>query len=286
MPVDVFPEFAPPARRDPDVLPRLVGRRGRVARHDPARAVAERDPRARHDPFEVGAAAVVDRALLPSGDTDVLEARQLVAERMAAVIAHDPDLGEPARDAAARLDDRARDGDRPVLGHDQPAGHVDDRLLDDQGSAAAGAGRGERRHLGRADQDAAGSGRSRTGSRSTASPSTRSWTTTAERRGFRDPPVLERSRDRQGRLHRNAEPAAPGAAHAAGPHAGGPREACRSRADTARTVTLGDIAVVEGRDVAADRRRGHQRRAGPDARRREVPVGQHARADARRRAGA
>ena len=65
-------------------------------------------------------------------------------------------------------------------------------VLDDPATAAAGARRGQRRHLGRAPQDAPGAGRSRTSWPSTASPSTRSWR--RRRRGARrgPAPVLRR----------------------------------------------------------------------------------------------
>ena len=68
--------------------------------------------------------------------------------------------------------------------------------------------------------------------------------------------------------------------------AGGPGAAPSSPSATARRSRLGDVADVVDRLAAADRRRGHQRRPGPAADRREAARGQHARGDARGRGGA
>ena len=53
-----------------------------------------------------------------------------------------------------------------------------------------------------------------------------------------------------------------------------------------QAVPLTEVVELVARPSAADRRRRHQRRAGRHAHRREVPVGEHARRDARRRGGA
>ena len=56
-PLDVFPEFAPPLVEVQTEAPGLSTNEVEVAGHRPARSRAQRHPRPRHDPFEVGARA-------------------------------------------------------------------------------------------------------------------------------------------------------------------------------------------------------------------------------------
>ena len=65
--------------------------------------------------------------------------------------------------------------------------------------------------------------------------------------------------------------------------AGATSRRSRSRTRTAATSALGRRRQRRRGPPAAGRRRRHQRRPGPDADRREVPVGQHARRHAGRR---
>ncbi len=67
-------------------------------------------------------------------------------------------------------------------------------------------------------------------------------------------------------------------------HAGGPPGRAL-RGTGGREVRLSDVAELQVDHQPLWRRRRHQRRPGPHAHRREVPVGEHARRDPRRRGG-
>ena len=166
-------------------------------------------------------------------------------------------------------------------------GHVDDRLLDDPGAAAAASRRvanvpiwGERLNQLHVQVDPGEDGAARRHARpgdggapptrSTPGSSTFSEAPCIGTGGFVDtaepalrirhvPPIVDARRAAQGRARSNAERQA------------GPSERCRRR-------RRGPPAAV--------RRRRHQRRARPAAHRREVPVGEHAGRHARRRGGA
>ena len=85
MPVDVFPEFAPPKVEIQTVGPRAVGGRGRELVTVPLEQALNGVAGARRDPLEVGAAALVDRADLRAGHRPHAAPRQVVQERIATV---------------------------------------------------------------------------------------------------------------------------------------------------------------------------------------------------------
>ena len=149
MPMDAFPEFAPPRVEIQTICLGPERRRGRVARERPARAVAQRPRRAAPRPLQVRAAAVVDRAPVRAGHRHPARAAAGAGARHVghAVAA---DLGGAAGHHPADVDDGPRHEDRRLLEHDVDPAPVDDRLLEDQGAAAAGSRRRQRRDLGRA----------------------------------------------------------------------------------------------------------------------------------------
>ena len=81
MPVDVFPEFAPPRVEIQTAGARAHLRRGRVPDHRAAGAGPPGHPRARCHPLQVGR-QVSQIVLLFERGTDLLKARQLVPERI------------------------------------------------------------------------------------------------------------------------------------------------------------------------------------------------------------
>ena len=90
-----------------------------------------------------------------------MQARQLVQERLA-IAAPIANLGGPARFDATPVIDRPHHEDRDFLERTLRDRSVDDHLLEDQGALAGCTRRCQCGDLGRADQNAAGAGRSGT----------------------------------------------------------------------------------------------------------------------------
>ena len=104
-PVDVFPEFAPPRVEIQTICLGLSTAEVEELVTVPLEQALNGVPARRHA-LEVGPAALVDRAIFKRG-TDLLEARQLVQERLATVTPDAADLGGAAGHAASRCRRRA-----------------------------------------------------------------------------------------------------------------------------------------------------------------------------------
>ena len=239
MPVDVFPEFAPPRSRSRRSCLGLSAEESRAARDGSARAGARRHRRARDAPLEIGLAAVVDRADLQTG-TDLIDARQLVAERSASDrLPVAADLGRAAGHAPAALGHQPGHEDRALsdtVSHDR---HVDDRRT---GTIRAGccacpgvanvAIWGERSTCYQVQVDAG-----QAGSRPTASRST-----TVMERPCRDAGLTgsssshEQLGHRDGRLRRHAQPAPRGPPRPADRRARGPGQVVVTDRDGQRVL--------------------------------------------------
>ena len=210
--------------------------------------------------------------------TDLLHARQLVQERVDGGHADAADLGEPAGDDPAAVVDQPGHEDRAVVGQPVPDRDVDDRLLEDPGPAAARARRGQRRRSGASGCRCC---RSRS-TRHELQANTVSLDEVMDATADALDAGLLRFSDGVGHRHRRVRRHAQPAAATSGtcmPIAtpDGPRPRCRSaKQDGRQLLLLDDVADVGRGPPAADRRRGHQRRPGPDAHRREAPLGQHA----------
>ena len=136
--VDVFPEFAPPQRRDPDDRARQLLQRGRGAHHGPDRGRSSTGSRASTSCAPSRSRSSPRSELIFERGTDELRARQLVQERLAQVTPNLPTLGQPAVHDAAAVGDQPDHEDRPrprtTLNLIE---HVGDRLLEDQPAPAA-----------------------------------------------------------------------------------------------------------------------------------------------------
>ena len=110
--VDVFPEFAPVTRRDPDRVPRALAVGGRVARDRPAGERAAGRARASTEVESESVPQLSAIFLYFKNGTDVLQARQLVQERLAAAAPTLPIVGCAAGAVPDRLGDEPRDADR------------------------------------------------------------------------------------------------------------------------------------------------------------------------------
>ena len=286
MPVDVFPEFAPPVRRGPDRGPRDVDRGGRDPHHDPDGAGAQLDARARHD--------ALDHRPGPVGDHADLRPRHRSARgppaRERARRNGDPEpagVGRHPVDAPAALRDQPGDEDRAHVRPLRPDRPLDDRLLDDALAADGGSGRRERRHLGRPLEAAPvpdGPGQA-------PGPQHDDRRRDVGRLGrarLRAPEVHGRRQEPGRRLHRDPEPAARHPPRAAGVHAAAACERHRvGQAERRRVAARARRPRDDGvGPPAALRRRGDQRPPGPAHGGREVPVGEHARRHPRGRPGA
>ena len=119
MPVDVFPEFAPPRVEIQTSALGLSAAEVEELVTVPLEQALNGIARLDDDPLQVGAAAVARSSCSSSAGTDVLEARQLVAGADGDGHADAADLGGAARHAAAALDDEPGHEDRPVVGHDR-----------------------------------------------------------------------------------------------------------------------------------------------------------------------
>jgi hypothetical protein len=148
-----LPRVRAPAGRDPDPRPWPVGDRGGVPDHGADGADPQRGPRARPDPLEVGRAALADRAHLRAwrGPPHRPAARRGAGRHRGVDAA---DVGRTAGDDPASLGDEPRHEDRDDVGRVLAHRHVDDGVLEGQGTAAPGPWRRQRPDLGRADQDA------------------------------------------------------------------------------------------------------------------------------------
>ncbi len=118
------------------------------------------------------------------------------------------DLGGAAVHDAADLDHEPRGQDRRLVEDRRHHPALDDRVLEDQGATPAGPRRGQRRDLGRAPPAAARARSTRRGCASATS-ALEHVMEAHLRRARRGPAaLLGRRRDRDRRLHRHAEPAA------------------------------------------------------------------------------
>ena len=176
--------------------------------------------------------------------TDILHARQLVQERLAA--GGNPAAGghRPAGHAAAAVVDQPGHEDRALLEGDVPARPVDDRLLEDQLPSAARAGRGERADLGRAAEAAADPGRPGTDAAARGDAERGRWRPPSEALDFG---LLPNSSSAKTQIVGFIETPnqrldiRPGLA---GRHAGRSGQGAGRVRRTASTVTLGDVAKV------------------------------------------
>ena len=142
-----LPRVRPAHRGDPDPGHRAgPGRRGKPD-HRPPGGGAGRHQGARHHALEVGQRPVADPDDLPRGDRP--DRRPPTGPGAPRPGGPPPaDLGRPARHAPAPVGHQPGVEDRDLLRRTQRHAAVDDRLLDDPAKAAAGAGRGQRSHLG------------------------------------------------------------------------------------------------------------------------------------------
>ena len=161
MPVDVFPEFAPP--RVEIQTPSLGLSTAEVEELVTVPLEQAFNGLPGLDVMRSKSVPQLSSILLQfERGTDLLLARQLVAERLAVATPTLPTWASPARHAPAAVVDEPDDEDRHFLEGTVGDRHVDDRLLEDRRAPAARARRGECRHLGRAAQDADGAGRAGT----------------------------------------------------------------------------------------------------------------------------
>ncbi len=115
--------------------------------------------------------------LLFDRGTDLLRARQLVQERVESVTPTLPTWASPAGDDPAALVDEPGHEDRALVRPAVPDRDVDDRLLEDQGPAAARSRASRTSPSGASASSRCTCGSTRRSSRTTASRSCRSWTT-------------------------------------------------------------------------------------------------------------
>ena len=269
--------------RDPDDRARPLSLRGRGAGHPAARERARRRAGRGRVALEVGAAVVVGGGVVQAGRrrTENAPARHRTGGHRHAGPAH---LGRAAVHDAAAVLDQPGDEDRHHFAEPLGDGLVDARLLDHPRTPARRARGGQRGDLGRAAEDAAGGGRSRPAGRLRRH-ARRSVGGGVRRAGCGPVALLRRRAHRHRRLHRNRQPAPGGAAHVGGPDArnAGPGA---DRDQERQAAAAGRGGAHRLRAAGNDRRRRHQRRPRVDADRREIPLGQHARGDARRGSGA
>ena len=174
--VDVFPEFAPP---QVEIQTIALGNSSNEV--EELITVPIEEQLGRHRGPRRRCARSRSRSCPRSGciferGTDELRARQLVAERICADHRDAADLGQPAVHDAGAVGDEPDHEDRPHVGRGEPDRPVDHRLLEDPGPAAARAGRGPGRDLGRAAAAAPRAGRPGQARASTTSRCSRSWT--------------------------------------------------------------------------------------------------------------
>ena len=197
--------------------------------------------------------------------TDILHARQLVAERVTVGHALAADVGRAAGHHPADVDDGPRREDRRLVEDDVDPAPVDDRLLEDQGAAAAHSRRRQRRDLGRAPGAVPRARRpqpdeQRRGSRSTGSDGGH-----LRRPGRRPAAVLERRDHRHRRIHRHARIS--DCSSTTSCRSSHPADLAKVavKGSGANAVRLGDVADLTIGTQALVRRRGRQRRPGPAA---------------------
>ena len=267
--------------------PRPLRRRSGVARHGSARAGAQRRAGARVIRSKSVRPAVLDHSSSSSpGPTSSARASWcrsgLASSRRRLPTWAAPPVMMPPLSATSRVMKIGLSSDERL-----PDRAVDDRLLDDPSSACCACPAWPTSAIwGERLKTAAGAGRSRTAAQLTASRSTRSWrpprtpsTRVSEvfRRGARSARADSIETPNQRLAIRHVLPIiAPDDLSKVGVEESG-RQAARCSATSPTWWTD---------HPAADRRRRHQRRPRPAARRREVSVGQHARGDARGRGGA
>ena len=280
MPVDVFPEFAPPKVEIQTVTLGLTPEETETLVTVPAGAGVGRRPdldvlRSR----SLGQLSQIEMIFDPG--TDLILSRQLVQERLQSVAPNLPTWAAPpvmlqplsstSRVMKIGISSRRRLGDRPV----------DDGVLEDPRPPAAGARRGQRGDLGRAHRHAGRPGRAGAAAGQKDITLDQVMESTVRRPRLRAPAVHERLGRRQGRLHRHRQPAAHRPPHPAdrSSRPSWPRSSWPSGAT--RSIRIGDVAKVVKDHQAAHRRRGHRRRPRPHDDRREAALGEHARRHAR-----
>ena len=286
MPVDVFPEFAPPFVEVQTEGLGMSTEEVETLITIPMEQALNSTPgldtmRSTTVPGLSAITLIFDRG------TDPLEARQLVNERVATAIPSLPasagipwtlqPLSATSRAMKIGLTLRPLRPDRPL----------DDRVLDDALAADGGSGRRERRHLGRPLEAAPvpdGPGQAR----GPQHDDRRRDVGRLGRARLRAPEVHGRRQEPGRRLHRDPQPAARHPSRAAGVHAAAACERHRvGQAERRRIAARARRPRDDGvGPPAAVRRRRDQRPPGPAHGGREVPVGQHARRDPRGRPGA
>ena len=205
--------------------------------------------------------------------TDLLRARQLVAERVQLVTPSLPTLGLAAVHDPAAVLDQPHHEDRDVFGNDVGHRHVDDRLLEHPGPAARVPGVanvaiwGERLKMYQVQTDPSSAQR-RPGLAEPGHAGDRG------RVGLRPDAVLRWGIHRHRRVRGDAEPTPERGECAAHRHPGGSRPSQRRRTERPDAAARGCRRRRQG-SPAPDWRRSHQRWSWADAHRREVSLGQH-----------
>ncbi len=280
MPVDVFPEFAPPMVEIQTICLGLAAEEVESLVTAPMELVLNGVP---------GAGRPCARSRFPicrrSRCTSSPRPTSWKPGSWSPSAWHDltdaADLGRPAGDAATPVGDQPLHEDRDLV--EKPSlidlsmityWTIRQRLL-------RVPGRRQRGHVGRADRDAAGPGRAGTAEQTQASRSTRSMRPHRGRSKRRLVPVLRRPPYRHRRLDRYpqsaaANPARPALGHQIRRRQAGRPGQCAARRPEWSTAVAERRGRSGHRSSADGRRRDRQRRARPAADRREIPLGQHA----------
>ncbi len=161
MPVDVFPEFAPPRVEVQTLSVGLssteVESQVTIPLEDALNGVENLDVmRSKSVP------QLSSITLIMKPGTDLMRARQLVSERLAVVSPTLPTWAAPPVIMPPRFGNTAGLDGRSLVGRSPVDGPVHDRLLENQSPIAARSGSRKCGDLGRAAEDVAGAGRSRT----------------------------------------------------------------------------------------------------------------------------
>ena len=193
------------------------------------------------------------------------------------------DVGGAAVHDAAGLGDQPDHEDRPVVEVHRPDGPVDDRRTGRSGRGCCACPAWPTSRSGASGCRQCRSASTRSGCAPQQVSLDQVMEVTARRARRRAPAVLRRRGDRHRRVRRDAEPAhrASRTSRRSDRRATWPRS--RSPAATGASCASATWRRSSYGHAAADRRRGHQRRPGPAARRREAPGREHARGHQGRR---
>ena len=180
MPVDVFPEFAPPMVEIQTPSLGLSAEEVEELVTIPLGASAQRRPGFGRHAIQERCPICRSIKMYFKPGTDLLTARQVVSRARCAKHGHYAEMVGPARDAAAPLGYQPLHEDRHLVEEALRDRSIDDRLLDDPAAIDERARRGQCGHVGRAYRNAAGSSRSRSAWPSMACRSTSVMESTAD----------------------------------------------------------------------------------------------------------